>query len=71
MATRQVTSIAELMSPQVRAIIDKAEINATGVFKMPPLDLDAIKQRADELDPKSQLKADIYMLIEEAKKRNA
>lgn len=70
MATRQVSSIAELMSPQVRAIIDKAEIEAKGVFEMPPLDLDAIKSRADELDAKSQTKADIYMLLHEVNRLN-
>ena len=54
---------------QVQAIIDKAEIRGKGTFTPPPLDLDAIKTRADELDPKSQTKADIYRLIYEVEHR--
>lgn len=48
---------------QLQALIDKAEIKGKGVFQAPPLDLEAIRSRADELDPKSQTKADIYMLL--------
>ena len=39
-----------------------------GAFEPPRIDLDAIKKRADELDPKSQTKADIYLLLMELQK---
>lgn len=55
---------------QVEAILSKAEVEAKGTFTPPPLDLDAIKARADELDPKSQTKADIYLLLHHVKKGN-
>lgn len=60
-----VKDIRELTRAQLQAVIDKAEIKGKGVFKAPPLDLAAIKERADELDTKSQTKADIYMLLRE------
>lgn len=65
---RVIRSLSELTRPQVQLIVDKAEIKATGTYKPPPLDLVAIKARADELDGKSQLKADIYMLLIEIEK---
>lgn len=43
-------------------------IEGTGGFHPPVLDLDAIRKRADELDPKSQTKADIYLLLMELQK---
>jgi hypothetical protein len=66
-----ITSLGQMTRPQLEAIIAKAEIHAEGVFKPPPLDLVAIRERADELDPKSQLKADIYMLLIEVEKLRA
>ena len=69
-SNRVVKSLAELASPQIQAILEKAEIKAEGTCTPPPLDLAAIRARADELDPKSQLKADIYMLLIEIEKRS-
>jgi len=66
-----IRNLAELTSPQVKLVLDRAVIKATGTFKLPPLDLDAIQARADELDPKSQTKADIYMLLIEIRRLNA
>jgi len=48
---------------QARLLLDSAVVEGKGVCTPPPLDLDAIRERADELDPKSQLKADIYCLL--------
>jgi len=53
---------------QIELVIAKAEVKGKGTFTPPPLDLDAIKARADELDPKSPTKADIYMLLMEVEK---
>lgn len=63
-----VTDIRKLTRVQLQAILDKVEIKGKGVFKPPVFDLAAIKQRADELDAKSQTKADIYMLLMEVEK---
>lgn len=65
---RIIRSLGELTSPQVRAVLDKAEIKATGTCSPPAIDLDAIKSRADKLDPKSQLKADVYLLLIEVER---
>jgi len=65
---RIINSLGELTRPQFEAIIERAEIKAEGTFKPPPLDLAAIKARADELDPRSQTKADIYLLILEVER---
>ena len=62
---RIIRSLSELTSPQIQAILEKAEIKATGVCSHPPLDLDAIRARSEELDPKSQTKADIWLLLAE------
>lgn len=62
------TLFADMTREQVRALIEKAEIKGKGTCTPPPLDLEAIRARADELDPKSQLKADIYLLIIEVEK---
>ncbi len=45
--------------------IGQAEAKGEGSFTAPPLDIEAIKLRAEILDAKSQLKADIYGLIVE------
>ncbi len=58
-----VTNLRQLTRKQVEVLLSKAEIKAKGSFVPPVLDLAAIKARADELDPKSQLKADIYQLL--------
>lgn len=58
-----ITDLRQLTQMQMQAILDKVVIKGEGIFKPPPLDLAAIKARAEELDPKSQLKADIYMLL--------
>ena len=63
-----IKDIREVARVQLQALVDKAEIKGRGVFIPPPLDLVAIKMRADELDPKSQIKADIYMLLMELEK---
>ena len=63
-----IKDIRELTRVQLQAVLDKAEIKGKGVFKAPPFDVDAIRARADELDPKSQTKADIYMLLMEIEK---
>ena len=68
MAGRVVHSLAELSKPQIQAVLDKVVINATGTCTPPPLDLDAIRTRADELDPSSQTKADIYRLLFEVER---
>ena len=39
-----------------------------GAYEPPTLDLEAIRARADELDPTSQTKADIYLLLMELQK---
>lgn len=65
---RVIRSLSELTQPQVRAILEKAEIKATGSFTPPPLDLEAIRTRAEALDAKSQTKADIYLLILEVER---
>ena len=62
---RTIRSLSELTSPQIQAILEKAEIKATGVCSHPPLDLAAIRERSEELDPKSQTKADIWLLLAE------
>lgn len=63
-----IKDIRELTRVQLQAVIDKAEIKGKGVFIPPSFDLSAIKERADKLDPKSQIKADIYMLLMEIEK---
>ncbi len=68
MANVVVKDIRELTRAQLQVIISKVAIKGKGVFKAPPLDIDAIKARADELDPKSQTKGDIYLLIMEVEK---
>ncbi len=68
MSETVIRSLAELTRPQIRAVIEKATIKAKGTCKPPPLDLDAIQERADELDPKSQTKADIYRLLIEVRR---
>jgi len=62
------TNIRDLARAQLQVLMGKAEVKGKGVFTPPPLDLDAIKFRADELNPKSQTKADIYMLLMEIEK---
>ena len=57
------TNVREIARAQLQVIMGKAEVKGKGTFKPPVLDLVAIKQRADELDPQSQTKADIYMLL--------
>lgn len=63
-----VKSLAELTMPQIRAIIERAEIKAEGIYQDPPLDIEAIQIRADMLDPGSQTKADLYSLIKVARR---
>jgi len=63
-----IKDIRELTRVRLQAVIDKAEIKGKGVFKTPVFDLEAIEARAELLDPKSQIKADIYMLIMELEK---
>lgn len=54
----------------IKLAISNAEIKAKGSFNPPSLDLKAIKIRADELDGKSQLKTDIFMLLLEVERLN-
>jgi hypothetical protein len=63
--TKVVKDIRELTRSQLEVIVNKAEIKAKGVFQRPRLDIDAIKARADQLDAKSPIKADVYLLIAE------
>ncbi len=65
---RIINSLSELTRPQVQALLDNVKIQATGTYTPPPLDLEAIKARADELDPQSQAKADMYLLILEVER---
>ena len=67
----EIRNVKDLARPQVQAIVDKAELKGKGTFKLPELNLEAIRARADELDPKSQLKADLYLLMMEVEKLNA
>ena len=62
------TNLRDLARSQLQILMGKAEVRGKGTFKPPVLDLAAIRQRADELDPKSQTKADIYMLLMEIEK---
>lgn len=48
--------------------IAKAEVKAKGTCTPPPLNLDAIKERAENLDSCGQTKTDIYGLIVEVKR---
>lgn len=57
-----------LVKHAVNVAIGKAEVKAKGTCIPPPLDWEAIKARADELDPKSQLKTDLYILLLEVKR---
>lgn len=69
MPDKVIHDLRDLTRKQIDAIIAKAEIHGKGAYKDPPLDIDAIKQRADEnLDAGSQAKADIYLLIKEVKR---
>ena len=68
MAERVIRDIRDLTRSQLQVILDKAEIKGKGAFTPPPLDLDAIQQRADELDPTSTTKADLYMLLYEVRR---
>ena len=61
-------SLADILDPTVRALIETAEIEAKGTCSPPPLDLKAIRARADELDPESPIKADIYSLLIEVER---
>lgn len=63
-----VYDIRELTKAQLSAVLDKAEIKGTGNFKMPELDLEAIRERSEQLDAKSQIKADIWMLLAEVER---
>ena len=58
------TTIQDLIRTQAEVLIGKTEIKGKGTFKPPMLDLVAIKQRADELNPQSQTKKDIYVLLQ-------
>ena len=64
----QIQEFLRQARPQIEAVLGQVEVEGKGVFVPPLLDLDAIKLRADELDPKSQIKADIYMLLIEVEK---
>ena len=52
----------------VQAIIEKAEIEATGTCSAPPLDLDAIKERVRALPHDHEWREDLYRLIHEVDK---
>ena len=65
MPEQKTMSLREAMKAQVEVVIQKAEHKGKGLFVNPPLDLDAIRVRSEELDPRSQTKADIWMLLAE------
>ena len=64
----EINNLRDLARPHIQAIIEKATLEGKGTFTPPPLDLAAIKARADQLDGKSQIKADIFMLLLEIDK---
>lgn len=52
----------------IEATAKSPVIEAKGTCSVPELDLAAIKARAEDLDPKSQTKADIYLLLIEVER---
>ena len=66
----EITSMDQLNTPQCAAVLAKCELKLHGTFTPPPFDIEAIKVRTEELDPTSQTKADIYMLMLEVGKLN-
>ncbi len=65
---RRIITLAELATPQIQAMLDKVQIEGKGTCSPPPFDLAAIKARAEKLDAKSQVKADLFMLIIEVER---
>ena len=61
-------SLAELTRKQFDEVIKKAKIKGEGAYRDPPLDLDAIRARAEALDPTDPIKADVFLILKKLAK---
>lgn len=61
--------LKQQVRPQIEAVLSRVVIKLEGEYSDPEIDIDAILSRAETLDPKDPIKADIYRLVKELKQR--